>query len=234
MRSARVHRWSFPRSRHLSVRGSRNGGCCLVSPGGAGDLERSYKLTYFPDQPRSQFLQMGYHFAQLLAFSQLLRSGTAAMRESLLSEMVRLCATIINLAMDTSDERTRHLTDHIYHVITFSSVTLCRLVHTYEAQLQRTSDVAELDALVLRSVAWMRSIGLTVHVAHTLGDVISALHKKLRPDAQAATSADSETDQSIQTDMALMFPDLLGSEWMDISNGELWPDWDPFISDTTT
>jgi hypothetical protein len=185
------------------------------------------------DQPRSQFLQMGYHFAQLLAFGQSLKSGTVVVRESLVSEMVRLSATILQLAMETADERTRHLTDHIYHIITFSSVTLCRLLNTYEDQLRASNDIPALDLLVLQLVAWLRSIGLPCHVAHTLGDVVSALHKKLRPHAQAAEYANSETDQSIDIDIAFTFPELFGSEFYEINSGELWPGWEPFIPNAT-
>jgi hypothetical protein len=176
---------------------------------------------------------MGYHFAQLLAFGQSLKSGTAAVRESLVLEMVRLSATILQLAMDTADERTRHLTDHIYHIITFSSVTLCRLLNTYEDQLRASNDIPALDLLVLQLVAWLRSIGLPCHVAHTLSDVVSALHKKLRPHARAAEYANSETDQPIDIDIAFTFPELFGSEFYEINSGELWPGWEPFIPNAT-
>ena len=176
---------------------------------------------------------MGYHFAQLLAFGQCLKSGTAAMRESLLSEMVRLSATILNLAIETSDDRTRHLTDHIYHIITFASVTLSRLINSYEEQIQVWHDVAELDSLILRLVGWLRSIGLPCHVAHTLGDVVSALHKKLRPHARSSTSADYETDHSIDANIAFIFPELIGSDLYDVSNGELWPVWDDLVPETS-
>ncbi len=60
---------------------------------------------------------MGFHFAQLLVFDQALKSRSAAVRASLLSEMVRLSAAILHLAMDTADDRTRHLTDHIYQYV---------------------------------------------------------------------------------------------------------------------
>jgi hypothetical protein len=63
---------------------------------------------------------MGFHFAQLLIYEQALSSRSAAVRESLLSEMVRLSAAILTLAMETTDLRTQHLSDHIYHVITFA------------------------------------------------------------------------------------------------------------------
>lgn len=151
------------------------------------------------------------------------------MRESLLSEMVRLSATILNLAMETSDDRTRHLTDHIYHIITFASITLCRLLASYEEQLQTIHDIAALDSLILSLVAWLRSIGLPCHVACTLGDVVSTLHRKIRPHARATAYTNSETDQSMDANIAYMFPELIGSELYEINNGEQWPDWEDFI-----
>ena len=184
------------------------------------------------DQPRSQFLQMGYNFAQLLAFGQSLKSGTAAVRESLVSEILRLSTSVLHIAMDTTDDRTRHLTDHIYHIITFSAVTLCRLLTTYEDQLQQSHDIASLDALITHLVVWLRSIGLPCHVAHTLGDIVSALHKKLRP--YAVTQANSDIgDMMDSSNLASMFPDLLGSEFYDVTNGVMWPGWDSFTPTST-
>jgi hypothetical protein len=226
MRSVQVLPLTFLPLRQRCTLGSKSGVHCSVM----GCYNFLWPLLIpLSDQPRSQFLQMGYHFAQLLAFGQSLKSGTAAMRESLVSEMVRLSATILQLAMETADERTRHLTDHIYHIITFSSVTLCRLLNTYEDQLRASNDIPALDLLVLQLVEWLRSIGLPCHVAHTLGDVVSALHKKLRPHARAAEYTNSETDQSIDIDIASTFPELFGSEFYEINTGELWPGWEPFI-----
>ncbi|OCL12435.1 hypothetical protein AOQ84DRAFT_285221 [Glonium stellatum] len=182
------------------------------------------------DQPRSQFLQMGFHFAQLLIYDQSLKSRSAFVRESLLSEMVRLSTAIINLAMETTDERTRHLTDHIYHMISFAAVTLCRLLHLYEEQLSALYDIVELDRLVLQLVSWLHSIGLPCHVAHTLGDVVAAFHKKLRPDAQPSPTASYlEVDFEIQEDYSHMFPELFGATSFDGNIGHLLPDWGPVL-----
>lgn len=156
------------------------------------------------DQPRSQFLQMGYHFALLLTFCQSLRTATSETRNTMLSEMIDPCTSIMNLAVDTTDERTQHLTDHIYHVITFSAITLCRLLSTYEDKLRDSHDPQALDALVTRLVVWLRSIGLSCHVAHMLSDVVSAQHKKLRPGAQPVAYAASDADHSVTTDWAFM------------------------------
>ncbi|PMD53975.1 uncharacterized protein K444DRAFT_646379 [Hyaloscypha bicolor E] len=180
------------------------------------------------DQPRSQFIQMGFHFAQLLVYDQALKSRSAAVRESRITEMTRLSAAIIQLALDTADVRTRHLSDHIYHMITFAAVTLCRLLHMYENQLASTHNIMELDSLVLTLVTWLHSIGLPCHVAHTLGDVVAAFHEKLRPNAHP-----SPYDQA-QDDIGLYFPELLGIETFDGGNFDFIPDWDPYIPGPAT
>lgn len=169
---------------------------------------------------------MGFHFAQLLIFDQSLKARSAAVRESLISEMIRLSSDILHLAMNTTDDRTRHLTDHIYHVITFAAVTLCRLLHVYEEQLSSSHDIMELDQLVLNLVTWLHSIGLPCHAAHTLGDVVAAFHKKLRPDARPAPSRE-EVDFWNQPEFSNFFPELLGIEVWEGSNYPL-PDWEPY------
>ncbi|KAE9370923.1 hypothetical protein N431DRAFT_343941 [Stipitochalara longipes BDJ] len=180
------------------------------------------------DQPRSQFIRMGFHFAQLLVYDQALKSRSAAVRESRITEMTRLSAAIMQLALDTADVRTRHLSDHIYHMITFAAVTLCRLLHMYENQLAAMHNIMELDSLILTLVTWLHSIGLPCHVAHTLGDVVAAFHEKLRPNAHP-----SPYDQ-VQDDIGLYFPELLGIETLDGGNFDFIPDWDPYIQGPAT
>ncbi len=189
-------------------------------------------LIISTDLPRSQFIQMGFHFAQLLIYDQSLKSRSASVRESLLSEMVRLSAAILKIAMDTADDRTRHLSDHIYHMITFAAVTLCRLLHMYEQQLLAMHDIGELDLLVLTLVTWLRSIGLPCHVAHTLGDVVSAFHKKLRPASQP--SHFSDVNFIMQSELLQLFPEFTGMESFDWNNGNLLPDWAPFVQGPST
>lgn len=65
---------------------------------------------------------MGFHFAQLLAYERSLKSRSARVRDSLLSEMVRLSAEIIRLAMDTADDRTKHLS--VCHYISIPTNSL--------------------------------------------------------------------------------------------------------------
>lgn len=139
------------------------------------------------EQPRSQFLQMGHHFAFLLTHCRSIQSKTISMRSSTLTEMIQLCRNIINLAIDNTDERTSHLTDHIYHIITFSAFTLCQLLQTYRGKLGGQETEASLDDLILRLVDWLHSIGFPCHVSRVLGDVIAAYHARLNPDARTST-----------------------------------------------
>lgn len=58
--------------------------------------------------------------------------------------------------MVTAGDRTTHLTGHIYHVVAFSALTLCRLVHKYEPQLRAEGhDIAALDNFVITLVSWL-------------------------------------------------------------------------------
>lgn len=191
------------------------------------------------DEPRSQFLQMGFHFAHLLAYYQSARSPQSLMDGSIILDMIDLSSTIINLAMDTTDDRTRHLTDHIYHLITFSALTLCRLVQMYEDQLRVSNvDVDSLDRLVTKLITWLRSIGLPCHAAHLLSDIVSSQFQKLRPGAQyapanagAGSMAHYNTlsvlDASpLSSNVGFLYPDLIGSELFDIDDGTAsWPQW---------
>lgn len=177
------------------------------------------------DQPRSQFVQMGYYFAQLLTYDQSLKTRSMAARESLLNEMIRLSTAIINVAMATADERTQHISDHIYHMISFAAVTLSRLLHNHEDQLATSHNLHELDALILSLVTWLHAIGLPCHVAHTMGDVVAAFHKKLRPDTGPSPSTSyAEVDLAIHDDFAQLFPELFGAPPFNLANGSMLPD----------
>jgi len=171
---------------------------------------------------------MGFHFAQLVVYDQALKSRSASVRESLLSEMIRLSAAIMQLALDTTDDRTRHLSDHIYHMITFAAVTLCRLLQMYENQVASSHNVMDLDSLVLTLVTWLHSIGLPCHVSHTLGDVVEAFHEKLRPNAHPSPYGEGPDD------IALYFPELLGMETFDGGKFDFIPDWEPYTHGPAT
>ncbi|EXJ83146.1 hypothetical protein A1O1_06765 [Capronia coronata CBS 617.96] len=223
---------------------------CCISPldiAGTKNALRSWHQEWAAlfDQPRAQFLEMGFHFAHLIASSQALKSARAVIRGSILTEMVNLSKAIINLAMETTDERTRHLTDHIYHIITFSALTLCRLVHAYESKLRAAGhDIAALDELVFRLVGWLRSIGLPCHAAHLLGDIVLAQFTKLRPAFRHVSTASYTTprdmtgshvnglnlsnDQALPDDITYMYPEFI----FDANTVADWPQWDMMLSDT--
>ncbi|KAK7413175.1 hypothetical protein QQX98_007954 [Neonectria punicea] len=198
--------------------------------------------------PRSQFLQMGFHFAHLLATCQSLKSPKSVMHNSTLEDMIRHSKAIINLAVDTADERTRHLTDHIYHIITFSALTLCRIVRTYESKLRAVNfDISSIENLIFNLIDWLKTIGLPCHAAHILGDIVTAQFKKLRPDFYTRTVTTSSSlvgdnavgfpieDVSLPSDISFFYPDFIGSE-MFIMDGDLdaWPQWGQIQSDTDT
>ena len=194
------------------------------------------------DEPRSQFLQMGFHFAHLLAYYQSARSPQALLDGSIILEMIDVSSNIIHLAIDTTDDRTRHLTDHIYHVVTFSALTLCRLAHTYDAQLRVADvDVNELDDLIMKLITWLRSIGLPCHAAHLLSDVVSSQFQKLRlkgqsipanleynsaPDRQDYTGLPNLGNSPLSSNVTFLYPDLICSELFDLDDGgPTWPQW---------
>ncbi|KAF4337496.1 hypothetical protein FBEOM_8594 [Fusarium beomiforme] len=190
-------------------------------------------------EPRSQFLQMGFHFAHLLAHCQSLKSPKSVMHSSVLKEMIKHSRIIINLAIDTTDDRTRHLTDHIYHILSFSALTLCRIVHTYETKLRAANyEINELDNLVFKLINWFKTIGLPCHAAHILGDIVYAQFQKLRPDFQPTTPivsgaiseqigvAYTAEDLPLAPDLSFLYPNFIGSEMFDADGGlESWPEW---------
>ena len=168
---------------------------------------------------------MGYCFAQLLTYDRSLKTKSAAVRETLLLEMVHLSTTIIRLAMNTTDERTKHLTDHIYHMLSFAAVTLTRLLHNYEEQLAASHDLQQLDELILSLATWLHAIGLPCHIAYTMGNVVAAVHKKLRPDAGPSPSESyTGVDPAIHDEFAQFFPELFGNSPMDTMHVPMLPD----------
>jgi hypothetical protein len=185
---------------------------------------------YIFDRPRSQFVQMGFYFAQLLAYDQSLKTRSSAARESLINEMIRLSTAIIKLSMDTADDRTRHLTDHIYHMISFAAVTLSRLLHTYEPQLAMTTDVRELESLIVSLISWLHAIGSPSHIAHTMGNVVNAFHRKLRRgSALSPTASYEEVDSAVHDDFAQLFPELFGARPFWVGNLSMLPDFQPIL-----
>ncbi|KAM3435172.1 hypothetical protein MY4824_005044 [Beauveria thailandica] len=176
------------------------------------------------NEPRSQFLQMSFSFAHLLAYCQAAQSLQSSPNTCFVLEMIELSRDIINLAMDTADGRTRHLTDHIYHLIVFSALTLCRLVRTYENQLRTTKvDVDRIDEILIKLIAWLRNVGLPCHVAHLLGDVVSFQFQKLRPNRLPDTTANLPHYTQALPNIEF-YPDFIGHELFGMNDDMTgWP-----------
>jgi hypothetical protein len=148
--------------------------------------------------------------------------------------MVNLAVAIIRLAIDTTDSRTRHLSDHIYHLVTFAAVTLCRILNLYEPQVAAGHDVSELDALILGLVSWLHSIGLSSHIGYTMGSLVSTLHRRLRPDAIVPSPALDHATPMSMSDFWQVYPALLSTDAADGNDWSFVPDWEPFFQGPLT
>lgn len=173
------------------------------------------------DEPRAQFLQMGYYFALLLTRNHSARRRKGGPSASDLDELLRIITSILHLAIDTADERTQHLTDHIYHIITFSALVLCRILHKYEDKLRHSHNVESLHLLVSQTVAWLRSIGLSCHVAHMLARTIDVQHQKTLP-TDTNTPKDSLTYQDPIFDLSFGYQEYLTADMFDIDADDTW------------
>ncbi|KAL4929924.1 uncharacterized protein BDV17DRAFT_281100 [Aspergillus undulatus] len=168
-------------------------------------------------QPRTQFLMMGFHFSHLLLYDRSLKAKSARAQQSIVSEMISHSTTIIRLAMDTVDERTRHLSDHIYHMITFAAIIVCRLIG------------GRLDELISSLVLWLHSIGLPCHSAHTFGTIISQVQQKSRPPLTSTASNVAPSDNMSNEDFRYYFPEFLGvgatpnGSWVPAPNFAFFP-----------
>lgn len=153
---------------------------------------------------------MGFHFSNLLLYEHALKPKSARVRDSVVSEMIRHSTAIVHVAMDTVDERTRHLSDHIYHKITFAAIIICRLLNSYEEQLSVTFNIEELDVLIQDLVQWLHCIGLPCHAAHTLGNIIAKVHQKLRPRVEKTPLIAPVDDLPEESFTNYYFPEFLG------------------------
>jgi len=151
-----------------------------------------------------------------------MRRRSGGVSSSDLDELLRLMTSILHLAINTTDERTQYLTDHIYHIITFSTLILCQVLHKYGDKLSLSHDVESLHLLVSRTVDWLRSIGLSCHVAHMLARTIEAQHKKIRP-TEVNIPNNNATYESATFDLPAGFPEYLTAEMFDIGTDDTWP-----------
>lgn len=180
-------------------------------------------------QPRHQFLQMGFDFAQLLLYERSINAKSTNVRQSLLAEMLRLSEDILDCAINASDTRTEHLTDHVYHVITFAAITLCRLIYKYGNLLHGPPNLDQKHAIVSKTVHWLHSIGLDAHVARSMGNTIAAIHQRLFPDQQLSPWTATQGDES--STIAGVMPDFLGVD-ATFDWDSLLPDWQSLTSET--
>ncbi|KAF3027066.1 hypothetical protein E8E15_008137 [Penicillium rubens] len=187
------------------------------------------KWEFVIEQPRSQFLSMGFHFSYLLLYEHALKANSSRARESVVPELIRHSKAIVKLAMDTVDERTRHLTDHIYHMITFAAIVICRLLNAYPEKVASTYNIDELESLVRDLVQWLYCIGLPCHAAHTLGNIITKVHQKLRPHVELPP-ANPQPEELLGELNNYYFPEFLGlgisanGDWDLLSNMGLFPE----------
>jgi hypothetical protein len=191
-----------------------------------------------PDQPRSQFLQLGFHFAHLLADCESLKATKPAVSDRALSDVVQSSKQIIDIFLDTADERTRHLTDHVYNVVTFAALTLCRVLQSYCAQLQQAGhDLYELHKLIKSIVAGLGSVGLPCHAASMLAAVVSARFARVQSTLEGLGAISSEgvvaeSPPSIPeayTDFdeyTFMYPDFSRADLFDVNlDVPQWASW---------
>ncbi|THZ31009.1 hypothetical protein D6C91_00942 [Aureobasidium pullulans] len=155
------------------------------------------------EQERHHFLQMGCSFAQLLILERALGKSSEAVDESSIVQMVQYCSDILQAAIRTPDDRTEHLTHHVYHMITFAALTLIRLLRKYEKEFASFFEAVSRHALILEVSQWLRSIGLPGHIGQTMGNIVATLHQSSFP-AQASDIAISSQGEFVFDNFAAM------------------------------
>lgn len=166
---------------------------------------------------------MGYYFALLLTLTRSIRSRREDIRSNL-DQLVRLITFNLHLATETADKRAQYLTDHIYHVVGFSALTLCQILIKHERVLESSHDVPSLESLLLKTVEWLRSIGTSSHITHLLARIIESQHRKARPQKAFETTFPSPDI----ADSMFAYPDYLMSDLYDYGNNDddHWQAWD--------
>jgi hypothetical protein len=145
---------------------------------------------------------------------------------------------IISIFLETTDERTRHLTDHVYNVVTFAALTLCRVLQSYRDQLQEAGhDLSALHKLVEAIIAGLGSVGLPCHAASMLAAVVSARFARLQTTSNGVGTISSEAlvaESSASMpeaytefeDYTFMYPDFSRTDLFDVGVDEAqWACW---------
>ena len=159
------------------------------------------------------------------------------MSEQILADVIQSSKLIIEIFLDTTDERTRHLTDHVYNVVTFAALTLCRILHSHRNQLQEAGhDLTMLHKLVEAIIAGLSSVGLPCHAASMLAAVVSARFARLQTTLDITGTIPSEglvgeSSASLETytgldDYTFMYPDFSRSDLFDLTvDAPQWASW---------
>lgn len=174
--------------------------------------------------PRHQFLEMSWAFAQMLLHERAMpsRGSPHAVRESTINELVILSLKICNVAQETSDDRTAYLSDHIYHMIAFAALTMCRLLSKHEDLIHHQGDYNQLDRHLMQTATWLKSVGSSRHVAGIMSDLISSTHRKLRPEAYARIHPSSVEFSQLSREATPSRSDLPEFLWMYDADGVDW------------
>lgn len=150
------------------------------------------------------------------------------MSDRTLADVIQSSKQIIDIFLDTADERTRHLTDHVYNVVTFAALTICRVLQSYCAQLQQAGhDVDGLHKLIESIIAGLSSVGLPCHAASMLAAVVSARFARLQTTQGSTRTLHSEdlvVDSSTSMpeayacfdDYTFTYPDFSRTELFDV------------------
>ncbi|RMY82499.1 hypothetical protein D0861_07858 [Hortaea werneckii] len=157
------------------------------------------------DQPGHQVLLMCYSFGQLFMCEQVLSSN------------------IMHLAINTPDATTKHLTDHVYHMIAFAAVTALRVMSKYREKLQASIDLGQMETLVLKTVEWLDSIETVSYTGRIMSDLIKATQRTLG--SRISSSTQISPPALLMDSPNLAAPDLFAANTAEFDWDALIPDW---------
>lgn len=172
------------------------------------------------DEPRSQFLQLGFKFTYLFAHYQSLQSSQTKIQHTTLIDMIALAKDIITLIVDTTDGLSQYLTDHVYHIVTFAALILCQILQSYQTLLHdHKVDTGAVEDFVTKLLGWLETIGTTGHIARILSPVISSRFAKIQ---RIHTSSSNLRSIPSHSTMDFHIPGL--EMFTEYEGTTLWPD----------
>lgn len=166
-----------------------------------------------------------------------MKTSKAAVGERTLADVIQSSKDIIKIFLDTTDERTRHLTDHVYNVVTFAALTLCRVLQSHRNQLQEAGhDLGMIHKLIEAIISGLSSVGLPCHAASMLAAVVSARFARLQTTLDDLGAISSEAlvgDSSAPSeaftgldDYTFMYPDFSRTDLFDLTvEAPQWTSW---------